>query len=109
MKAVLVIAVFWAVVAHAAPDARDACISDRDIDHTEIVNDTTMLFHMRDHRVWKNTLPVRCFGLKNEPGGFSYMPTVSGTEDLCSNQVTIRLNTMRSICQLGNFTPVTRP
>lgn len=105
MKALILAGVMiWPLAAHAAPDARDTCINDRNIDHTEIINDTTILFHMRDHRIWKNTLPVRCFGLKNEPGGFTYMPTASGTEDLCSNQVTIKLNTLQSICQLGNFT-----
>ncbi len=84
--------------------ANDVCIRDPDIKNTEIVSDTTILFHMRDHKVWKNTLPVRCFGLKNAYDGFSYQPTDPGTEELCSQQVTIKLNDSPTFCQLGDFT-----
>jgi hypothetical protein len=104
MKVPLILALLlFPALAHAG--AADTCIRDRDIDHTEIPNDNTILFHMRDHHIWKNTLQVRCFGLHNEPGGFTYSPTLQGT-DLCANQVTIRLNTNQSICQLGDFTRI---
>ena len=93
-------------LAMAAPDPKSTCIFDRDIARTDRPNDTTILFTMRDHTVWKNTLQVRCFGLHNEPDGFTYQPTDPGTEELCSNQVTIRLNFYRSFCQLGDFTRV---
>ena len=93
-------------IAAAAPDPKSTCIFDRNIDHTDRPDDMTILFTMRDHKVWKNTLQVRCFGLHNEPDGFTYQPTDPGTEELCSNQVTIRLNSFRSFCQLGDFTRV---
>ncbi len=92
--------------AFAKLDSNNQCINERDIDHEVRPDDQTILFYMRDHKVWKNTLQVRCFGLKHEPDGFSYQPTDPGTEELCSNQVTIRLNSFRSFCQLGDFTPV---
>ena len=53
--------------------------------------------------MWKNTLQSVCFGLKNEIGGFTYQPTDPGTQELCSNQVTIKLNMYGSFCQLGDF------
>ena len=93
-------------LAAAAPDPRNTCIIDTNIDNTDRPNDTTILFTMRDHSVWKNTLPVRCFGLHNEPDGFTYQPTDPGTQELCSNQVTIRLNFNQTVCQLGDFTRV---
>ena len=82
------------------------CIVDRDIVQTTRPDDQTILFTLRDHSVWKNTLPTRCFGLHNEPDGFTFQPTDPGTGDLCSGQVTIKLNFSKSFCQLGDFTRV---
>ena len=79
------------------------CIVDRDIVQTTRPDDTHIIFTLRDHHVWQNTLPVRCFGLHDEPDGFTFQPTDPGTGDLCSGQVTIRLNFSRTICQLGDF------
>jgi hypothetical protein len=84
-------------------DAADRCIPGERIDHTTVLDDQTILFVMRDHTVFRNRFPVRCLGLKNEARGFTYAPTDPGTEELCSNQMTIRLNTSRSVCQIGAF------
>ncbi len=92
--------------APAQPAPNDMCIRAPTIVSTDRVDDTTILFHLRDHQLWKNVLPSRCFGLKSEPDGFTYQPTDPSTEELCSNQVTIRLNTFRTTCLLGNFTRV---
>jgi hypothetical protein len=91
-------------LAAAAPLQNSTCIRDPDIAQTQRPDDNTILFLMRDHKVWKNTLPTRCFGLQHEPDGFTYQPTDPGTEELCSGQVTIRLNTFKTTCLLGNFT-----
>ena len=91
------------MLAAAAPAPID-CINERDIVSDTRPDDFTILFNMRDHEVIRNTLQSRCFGLHNEPGGFTYQPTDIGGQRLCSNQVTIRLNTLQSICQLGAFT-----
>ena len=61
---------------------------------------------IRDPDIVNTTLPTRCFGLKNEEAGFTYQPTDPGTEELCSNQVTIKLNTFKSFCLLGDFVRV---
>ena len=105
MRAVILAALMIPAVARAT-DPGSTCIWERDLDHTEVVDDSTILFHMHGHKTWKNTLPVRCFGLKHEPDGFTYQPTDPSMQELCSNQVTIRLNSLHSSCQLGNFTQV---
>ena len=89
----------------AAP-GNTTCIREPEIVSTTRPDDTTILFQMRNHSVWKNTLASRCFGLKAEPDGFTYQPTDPGTEELCSNQVTIRLNSLHSFCLLGDFVRV---
>ena len=88
--------------AQAASDA-NLCISGYRIDHTTVTDDQTILFFMSDHSVYRNRLPVRCLGLKNDPRGFSYEPTDPAMDELCSNQMVIRLNSTRSACQIGVF------
>ncbi len=78
------------------------CISAIRIDHTEVVDDSTILFHMLDHTTYRNKLTTRCVGLKSDPAGFTYSPS-DNNDALCSNLVAIRLNTYQSVCQLGAF------
>ena len=87
----------------ASADTSSQCIRDPDIVSETRPDDYTILFALRDHSVWKNTLQSRCFGLHNEPDGFTYQPTDPATQELCSNQVTIKLNSFRSTCLLGAF------
>lgn len=89
-----------------AGSGKQVCIRAYDIDHTEIPNDSTIIFHMRYHQIWKNTLINRCVGLKNNITGFTYSPTDPGTDEMCSNLQTIRLNDTGQVCLLGAFTPV---
>jgi hypothetical protein len=89
--------------------ARSVCIPSYDIDHTDIPNDHTILFTMRDHTVWKNTLQFSCTGLRLDTRGFTYAPTDPGSDSLCSNLVTIHTNTEHNFCQLGAFTKVSGP
>ncbi len=81
------------------------CLDPAFIDHTQIVDDSTILFHMKGGKVWKNTLASKCFGLKMQ-GGFAY-EVQGGT--ICSNMQTIRVLDQGSICSLGDFTPYTPP
>ena len=85
-----------------ARDTLPPCISAIRIDHTEVVDDSTILFHMRDHTVYRNVLPERCVGLRTDTRGFTYAPS-DNNDALCSNLVTIRLNTYQAVCQLGAF------
>jgi hypothetical protein len=82
-----------------------SCISAIRIDRTEVVDDSTILFHMLGHEVYRNTLPQRCVGLRLDPQGFTYSPT-DNSDALCSNLVTIRLNSYGSVCMLGAFVRV---
>lgn len=90
------------------PDAakpKQICIRPFDsptgsIDHTKVVDPQTILFFMRDGKVWKNTLRGKCPGL--EFHGFSF---VTHYDELCSNAVSIQVVQTGEVCQLGYFTP----
>jgi hypothetical protein len=90
-------------------NARPICLASYNIDHTTVPNDSTIMFFMRDHTVWKNTLTQPCFGLALDSRGFTYSPTDPGSDTICSNLLTIRTNTTDNICQLGEFTEVGKP
>jgi hypothetical protein len=85
---------------------KSVCIRTMDIDHTEIPDDSTILFYMHHHKVWKNTLISRCVALKNNTRGFTYSPTIPGSNEICSNLFTIRVNDTGETCLPGEFTPV---
>ncbi len=86
-------------VASAPP----VCIRSYDIVRTDIPDDSTILFVMRDRTVYKNSLPFVCGGLRLDTRGFTYEPTNPATDEICSNLVTIRTNTTGSVCELGAF------
>jgi len=94
-----------APAADQAATHNSVCLQTVMIDHTSIPDDNTILFHMRDHKVWKNTLPFSCPGLKIE-GGFEYETRI---DEICSNLQTIRVLRERSVCMLGAFTPYEPP
>ena len=81
------------------------CIQTQFVDHTEIPDDRTIIFHMKGGIVWKNTLPFPCSSLKFE-GGFVY---VNSIPEVCSNQQTIQVLRSGIYCELGQFTPVPPP
>jgi hypothetical protein len=89
--------------------ARPVCLASYNIDHTDIPNDSTILFTMRDRTVWKNTLTSPCFGLKLDTRGFTYEPTDPGSDTICSNLVTIHTNTFHNVCLLGEFSKINGP
>ncbi len=95
-------------LANAAPgqDPRTQCLFVPDIRETQIVDDNTLIYHMRDHAQYRVNMLTSCFGLKQEPDGYTFVQDSLETEQLCANQATIRLNSLRSICQLGNFTRI---
>jgi hypothetical protein len=70
------------------------------IDHTKVVDPQTILFYMRDGKIWKNTLRGPCRGL--EFHGFNF---VTHYDELCSNAVSIQVIETGQVCQLGYFTP----
>jgi len=74
------------------------------IDHTKVVDPQTVLFYMRDGKIWKNTLRGPCRGL--ELHGFSF---VTHYDEVCSNAAAIQVIQTGEVCQLGYFTPYTAP
>ena len=95
--------------APAMAAGKTVCIPTYRIDHTEVLDDSTILFHMVDRSVWKNTLSFPCPDLKFE-GGFQYATDI---DQICSNLQTIRVVNQGggprfgAVCQLGTFTPYT--
>jgi hypothetical protein len=74
------------------------------IDHTHAVNSRTILFYMRDGKIWQNTLATPCPGLMFH--GFDF---VTHQDEICSNAQSIRVLESGEVCALGPFTPYTRP
>ena len=71
------------------------------VDHTKTVDASTILFYMRDGKVWKNTLKAPCPGLAFH--GFTY---VTHYTELCGNEG-INVIETHEACSLGAFTPYT--
>ena len=82
------------------------CIRTYEIDpttNTDTPDDRTMIFHMRNGDVWRNDLINSCPGLRLL-GGYSFVPTNPGTNEICGNVQSVRLNSSGAICMLGEFT-----
>jgi len=78
------------------------CLSEHNISSTSTPNSHTIVFHMRDGSVWKNTLRNNCSGLRQD--GFVHVNF--GAAEYCGNKEIIRTVTTGSTCALGNFTQV---
>ena len=87
----------------AAPQQRSAnvCLNVRDIQRTETPDDQTILFHMRDGKIWRNRLKMACPMLKVSP--FTEKLT---TDLICANQQFIHVALTGNDCALGDFTPL---
>lgn len=83
----------------AAPASARICINYRDIKSNYSPNPKTILFHMRDGTVWRNTLQTPCPGLRFN--GFSWV--LHGVGDVCEGQQTIRVIRSGELCFLGKF------
>ena len=91
-------------LAAAAP----VCLQTYRIDHTDVLDNSTIRFVMRDGTRYLNRLPAKCPGLYLDPRGFSYT-AIPGSDEICSNLVTITLNTSHAPCLLGAFVPEPKP
>ncbi len=87
------------------PPAKGVCLPANLVDHTTVLSDTEILFHMKNRKIWKNTLHQTCTGLKFEHG---FSEDIRGNM-ICANMQTIRVLRQGSICSLGDFTPYTPP
>jgi hypothetical protein len=91
--------------APAASAKKEVCIRMPFVDHTTVLSDSEILFYMKDRKIWKNTLPRACQGLKFERG---FSQVLHG-DTICSNLHVIRVLNTGTPCSLGEFTPYTPP
>ena len=86
------------------------CVRLQQIDHTDVVDDSTILFYMRDGTILRNNLPLRCPDLKNQD---RFMYRVSLPE-LCDIDVITVLNDIGgrfmpgASCGLGKFQDISK-
>lgn len=92
----------------AKPETTD-CIDLIRIDRSEVVDDQTILFHMKGGKIWKNTLPYKCPRLGFERA-FSHKTSINR---LCSVDTITVLDTSARMpgatCGLGTFEAYTPP
>jgi hypothetical protein len=77
------------------------CLRSIDIDHTKTPNNHTILFFMKDGKVWSGTLRSDCPELTFS--GFEYGPTPR--DGICANIQTIRVLKSGAICEIGPLVP----
>ena len=99
-------AALWSLasLAQSMPQSQN-CISLLMLDHTDVIDDKTILFHMKDDTIFRNTLPLSCPSLDFEDA-FLYRVALN---QLCDTDViTVILNAgfglmPGSSCGLGKF------
>ena len=102
--AALVLAVSAPAAVPAPPASSSLCISANNIQRTEVQDDQTILFHMRDGKVWQNRLRRLCPMLKTSP-----YTQLLRSDLVCANQQFIHLTRTGDTCALGDFTLVGAP
>ena len=90
----------------ALAEGKSVCLQTNLIDHTEVPNDQTIMIYMRGHKLYKANIINRCVGLSVNTRGYTYEPTIPGSNEICSNMWTIRLNDTGETCLVGDITPV---
>jgi hypothetical protein len=84
------------------------CVRLQQIDHTDVVDENTILFYMRNGTIYRNNLPLRCPGLKTQDR-FMYRVTLP---QLCDVDVITVLDNIGggfmpgASCGLGRFQPI---
>ena len=89
----------------SGPAGNGVCLQTSQIDHTDIVNESAIVFFMKDGKAFMNTMRIPCSSLKMEDG-FAY---TTDAAEVCSNSQTIRVKNSGNFCELGQFTPFTPP
>lgn len=86
------------------------CLRLQRIDHTDVINDSTILFYLRDGTIYRNNLPQRCPDLKAQDR-FMYRVTLP---ELCDVDVITVLNNIGpgympgASCGLGKFQAISK-
>lgn len=86
----------------------ERCIPLNEIRRTEVIDDKTILFHVRNDRVYENRLPQRCIGLR-AGNAIKYATSQS---QLCNLDIISVMNQTTgtavpgAACGLGLFVPI---
>src|SRR4030095_2493342 len=83
-----------------APSSANVCLFSRDIQRTEVQDDRTILFHMRDGKICVNSRRRLGPMLKTSP-----WTQVLHSDQVCANQQFIHVARTGDTCALGDFTP----
>jgi hypothetical protein len=84
-------------------DGTNICLNTTEIANTHAVDSRTILFRMRDGKVWRNRLAAPCPDLVAQGGGgFSQY---AHTDYICANTQRITVVSTGQVCRLGEFTP----
>jgi hypothetical protein len=96
-----------AIVAGAAVPAlaSPVCIESHRIDHTSVQDSKNILFHMKDGKIWRNTLQNSCPSLNFH----GFVMNMGPVDTVCSNQQSISVLETHETCMLGTFVPYTVP
>ena len=84
------------------------CINLNQIDHTDVIDDDTILFFMRGREIYENDLPNKCPELRSQD---KFMYRTSGWQ-LCNVDTITVLNDLGfgyrqgASCGLGKFAPI---
>lgn len=101
-------AILWlsAVAGTAEAQANEVpvCLRALDVDHTKTPDDHTILFFMKDGKIWSTTLNSDCPELRFN--GFDY--GVTPPDNICANMQTIRVLKSGAICEIGSLIPAGR-
>lgn len=89
----------------APKPSNGVCLQASQIDHTDILSDSAIVFYMKTGKPYLNTLTFPCPSLKIE-GAFAFEADFS---EICSNSQTIRVLRSGNFCELGQFTPYDAP
>ena len=102
IAAAMVLSMGPAVAQAPAQPAGHVCLSLREVQRTETPDDRTIVFHMRDGKIWRNTLKQNCPMLRTSP----YTEVLQNGEMVCANQQFIHIMQTGNTCTLGEFTPL---
>jgi hypothetical protein len=99
----LILALPAPLAVRAATAPGRVCLNASEIQRTETPNDRTLIFHMRDGKVWRNSLKTVCPMLATSP----FSQRLHAGDLICANQQIIHVERTGADCTLGDFTPVT--
>jgi hypothetical protein len=101
----VVLAAATALLAIAPAAAAHVCLNSSDIEGHDSPDGKTILFHMRDRSVWRNTVEGNCPGLRFH--GFVW--NLHGTNQVCEKEQALRVIGTGETCILGTFEKVSGP